>query len=181
MKSKVSPGLIDDVVSYSTVRHSDFRGHLTKPFSKEEQKTALFDVREVFFSQSHRGVLRGMHLQVGPHINERIVVLVSGRILDVTLDLRSQSKTFLNYQVIDLKVPELTCAYIPAGVAHGFMALESSTTLYLSSKAHSAEYDVGIDALSFGFDWASESFIRSERDKHLPSLEEWLRDAPHAP
>lgn len=178
MKAKVSSGIVDGVVSYSPVRHSDFRGHLTKPFSQREEETPFFDVREVFFSQSHRGVLRGMHLQIGPHINERIVVLVSGRILDVTLDLRPQSKTFLKYQVIDLKVPELTCLYLPAGVAHGFRALESSTTLYLSSKEHNPAYDVGIDALSFGFDWGSEGCIRSQRDEHLPSLEEWLCGAP---
>ena len=71
--------------------------------------------------------------------------------------------------------PKKTCSvYVPAGVAHGFQALEESQTLYISSKIYNPNLDTGVDALSLELDWPIKEVTRSARDQVLPSIQEWV-------
>ena len=170
----ISEGAIAGVQHFPSTSVEDLRGSFNKIYSFEWGSHSSHTVQEVFYSDSHPGVLRGMHLQIRESLNERIISVLSGKIFDVLLDLRVESPTFLSYQVSELSHDTLATVYVPAGVAHGFQALESSRTLYSSSKSHNPSNDVGVNALSFGVDWPIKSAILSSRDTNLPTISEWL-------
>jgi dTDP-4-dehydrorhamnose 3,5-epimerase len=171
--------MVVDIVGikyFDSVHNSDIRGTFTKSFSVEWFKDFDFELREVFYSRSKQGVVRGLHMQTGFAAGPRIVHTQAGRILDVLLDLRKESPTYLNLRAQEMSPTGISSVFIPAGVAHGFQALEESLTLYLSSKVYVPSLDTGIDSLSIHFDWPLETIVRSERDKALPSIVEWIRN-----
>ena len=165
-------------VSYSnSQKHTDLRGLFQKSYQSKLHNDEEFRVQEVFFSISHAGVIRGMHLQTHDYANRKIVIVQKGVIVDVVLDLRPDSKTYLCFSKQVLRSEGLSTVLIPEGVAHGFQALEDAWTLYLSTAAHSPTHDTGIDALSFGFNWPMSPGIRSDRDASLKSLSQWKLNA----
>ena len=169
-----SEGEIDGVQYFSGSPSLDERGSFIKVFSSDWPQAKSFQNSEVYYSDSHPGVLRGMHLQVGEASNERLITILSGKIFDVLLDLRPLSPTFLNFQQRILTPHDNFSVYVPEGIAHGFQAIEESRTMYISSKAHDAINDLGIDSLSFGINWPVNISTRSKRDLALPSLSSWL-------
>lgn len=171
---KIEEGEIEGVIYHHGTTSVDLRGKFKKFYSENWKFAKNFSTSEVFLSTSLAGVLRGMHLQINDSANDRIVSVLQGEILDVLIDLRRDSPTFLKIQQMNMGADLDNTVFIPAGVAHGFQALMDSTTLYLSSKSYSAENDVGIDALSFGLNWPISNYIRSQRDLTLPPLEEWF-------
>jgi dTDP-4-dehydrorhamnose 3,5-epimerase-like enzyme len=116
-----------------------------------------------------------MHLQIGEAATERYVSVLVGTILDVVLDLRPTSPTFLNFQTVEMDCSKKCTVFVPAGVAHGFQALEDSKTLYISGKNHAPLLDSGVNADSFGFEWPIKNPIKSARDNSLLSLSDWLQ------
>lgn len=174
MKFYASEGEIADVSYFKPERSSDIRGSFTKIFSNTDPASSVLETAEVFYSDSIKGALRGMHLQINESLNDRLITILSGRVFDVLLDLRKESPTFLKYKAFLLSPNLESTVYVPSGVAHGFQALEESRTLYVSSKIYSPINDSGIDANSFGIDWPIKKYIQSDRDKKLPSLQDWL-------
>jgi len=170
----ISEGEIAGVQHFSSKSAEDLRGSFHKLYSSEWGSHPLMTTQEIFYSDSRSGVLRGMHLQIRESLNDRIISVLSGKIFDVLLDLRVDSPTFLSYQISELSADHMTTIYVPAGVAHGFQALEQSRTLYSSSKSHNPLNDVGVNALSLGIDWPIKPEILSLRDANLPSISEWL-------
>ena len=165
-------------VSYScSYRYSDSRGLFQKFFQSSLHNNEEFEVQEGFFSVSHKGVIRGMHLQTHNFANRKIVTVQKGVILDVLLDLRPDSETYLCFSKQLMSSHELSTVLVPEGVAHGFQALEESWTLYLSTAVYNPQNDTGIDALSFGFSWPISPGIRSNRDSTLQTLSQWSLNA----
>ncbi len=155
---------------------TDNRGKFFKIFNKEElEKIGIegkFD--EVICSVSKKGVLRGMHFQLPPHEHAKFIRVVSGKILDVVVDLRKESKTFGEYFSIELDEDSEEYLYIPAGFAHGFLSLEENTiVVYATNLGYYKESDFGIRWNSFGFKWPIENPILSQKDKNLPLLSEF--------
>jgi dTDP-4-dehydrorhamnose 3,5-epimerase len=171
---KAEEGEIFGVKYFSGKPIPDQRGSFTKIFCLDWNQELNFQVGEVFYSDSHPGVLRGMHLQVRDSSNDRIISVISGSIFDVLLDLRPSSSTYLQFQKRILSTTENFSVFVPKGVAHGFQALEQSRTLYVSSMPYNPTNDSGINPLSFGIDWPITDSILSDRDQGLPTLSKWL-------
>jgi dTDP-4-dehydrorhamnose 3,5-epimerase len=152
-------------------RFDDSRGILIKPFQRQlTSSLGLKDpLAEVFFSESHKNVLRGLHLQTPPSEQWKLVFCCSGSALDVVFDMRQTSPTFGTFHSIELCARTATALLIPPGVAHGFLARQDTTVLcYCVTKKHSPEHDEGVRWNSIGFDWPGDDFIISRRDKELP-------------
>ncbi len=159
---------------FSSQVHEDKRGQFTKFFNKNWLSIDGFELGEAFYSDSAEGVLRGLHLQVHESSGSRIITILSGEIYDVLLDLRPHSPSYLQMRTQTLNCKEISSVYVPGGVAHGFQAIDKARTLYLSNKIHEPSQDTGVDALSIGIKWPIANFIRSPRDEHLPTLEQWI-------
>jgi dTDP-4-dehydrorhamnose 3,5-epimerase len=101
---------------------------------------------------------------------------LEGRILDVLVDLRKESVSYLKIETLYMGPDELNSIYVPAGVAHGFLALENSITFYISDKAHSLVHDKGVHIESLGIEFPMNSILLSDRDKELPNLDLWIKN-----
>ena len=155
----------------------DSRGNFVKPFH-EEQLAAhgiAMTVREEFFSTSAAAVLRGMHFQVPPHAHQKLVYCITGRVLDVVLDLRQESPTFGQARGFELSALNRHVVHIPVGFAHGFLSREDNSCLvYKTDAVHAAASDGGVLWDSFGFEWPiQEEPVISARDGQFPALAEF--------
>ncbi len=134
----------------------DARGNFVKPFHEDQlaKHGIEMTVREEFFSTSAAGVLRGMHFQVPPHAHQKLVYCITGKVLDVLLDLRKDSPTFGKSIGFELSAANRHLVHIPVGFAHGFLSLEDNSCLvYKTDAVHAPDHDAGILWNSFGFDW----------------------------
>ena len=154
----------------------DERGSFVKTFHAGQfRELGLdFEPHEEFFSVSARGVLRGMHFQLPPAAHAKLVYCIVGSALDVVLDLRNNSPTFGRSCARELSATNREMFFIPAGFAHGFLALEDGATMvYQTSTVHSPAHDAGVRWDSFGFDWPVKTPALSERDKKFPVLRDF--------
>ena len=170
---------IPDLVAIRPQVFSDDRGSFLEVFKETEfaafgLKLAVAQVNE---SVSRRGTLRGMHYQIDPHAQGKLVRVIAGEALDVAVDIRRGSPTFGRHVAMRLGSRTPTLLWIPAGFAHGFCALEDDTRfVYL----HTAEYvpsaERGISAMDpeLGIDWPfpARELQASTKDSALPPLAE---------
>jgi dTDP-4-dehydrorhamnose 3,5-epimerase len=130
---------------------------------------------EDFWSESRKGVLRGLHYQAPPFDQAKLVTCLTGSILDVVVDLRRSSRSFLRHAhcLLDSARPE--ALYIPRGVGHGFAVLsESAIVFYKTSRPYCPEADRGILWNSCGIDWPIQNPILSTRDAGFPTLQMYM-------
>lgn len=158
-------------------RFADDRGSLTKIYTetmfKEHGLPTQFP--EHFYSTSRRGVIRGMHGQKDHTECGKFIYVPVGRVLDVVLDMRSNSPTYKQVFQTELSGENHTAIYIPEGCLHGFLALEdNSHTVYFQTKMRDPDFECGVRYDSFGMDWGQEMPIVSERDRNLPTMEEFI-------
>lgn len=154
----------------------DERGLFIKTFHLPTFQAAGidFEPKEEFFSVSARNVIRGMHFQLPPHAQARLVYCSQGRVLDVVLDLRRKSPAFGRIYSRELSATNHEMFFIPEGFAHGFLALEDQTIVnYVASRPYSQPHDGGIAANTIGFSWPVENPILSARDKQFGALAEF--------
>lgn len=146
----------------------DARGGFRKHFSSSwGDAFTEFTAREFFYSMSHRGVLRGMHLQTGTAAHAKIVFCIAGEVLDVLVDLRAGPAFGATY-ARTLSADNRNSILVPPGVAHGFLTLSGSATVgYLTTTPHDATHDTGVRWDSLGFDWPPVTTV-SARDAELP-------------
>jgi dTDP-4-dehydrorhamnose 3,5-epimerase len=157
----------------TAAKHHDTRGHFTKWFSKDAfAKTGLCSAwAEVYASESHRGVIRGLHFQQPPADHVKLVYCLAGRAIDVVLDLRCGSPSFGEHIMISLSAEEPVSVYVPSGCAHGFYAeLDHTLMLYQVSSGHTPSLDSGIRWDSAGIEWPTDTPIVSTRDRALPEF-----------
>jgi len=153
----------------------DNRGIFIKTFnSLQFQQVGLAtDWRESYYSVSDQGVIRGMHFQLPPHDHEKLVYVTAGSILDVVVDLRSESATYGRSFSVTL-AEHATSLYIPRGFAHGFLALTpQATVVYNVATGYEPTADAGIRWDSIGFEWPVASPTLSARDAAFQSLAEF--------
>jgi dTDP-4-dehydrorhamnose 3,5-epimerase len=157
----------------------DSRGNFVKPFHEEQLAihNIKFELREEFFSTSAKGVVRGMHFQIPPHAHQKLVYCITGKVLDVLLDLRRHSETYGQTAAFELSSSNRHVVHIPVGFAHGFIALEENSCLvYKTDAVHAPEFDRGIHWDSFGFNWPKLTGMHPEisaRDLSHPSLQDF--------
>lgn len=154
----------------------DARGNFVKPFHEGQlaEHGIAMTVREEFFSTSAKDVLRGMHFQVPPHAHQKLIYCISGRVLDVLLDLRRSSPTFGRSVGIELSAANHHVLHLPVGIAHGFLSLEDGSCLvYKTDAVHAPQHDMGIRWDSFGFEWPAAAPLISGRDLTHPLFPEF--------
>ena len=126
-------------------------------------------------SESSRGVLRGLHFQNPPYTQAKLVRCLKGRVLDVVLDLRKDSKTYGMFESIVLSSENKEQLFVPNGFAHGFIVLSKSALLsYKVDNYYNPDSESGVlwNDLDLNIDWKinKKEIIVSEKDKSLPTF-----------
>jgi len=120
-----------------------------------------------------KGTLRGMHFQVKPFEEAKLVRCTMGSLRDVIVDLRPDSPTFKRHRSVVLTADNRTMLYVPEGFAHGFLTLEDETEVhYQISEFHAPEHARGFrwNDPAFGIAWPADVKIISERDRNYPDF-----------
>ena len=171
------------VMAITAFNADDIRGCLTKDYSKEvfEANGIHHDLAEVFYTTSHKGVIRALHFQRVKQ-QPKLVRCIWGHVWDVVVDLRKESPTFRQWLSFDLTGENHREVLIPAGCAHGYLVLEDSIVSYKCSEKFYGEYDDGIlwDDPDIGVAWpleligGREKLILAEKDKSLQSFAQFM-------
>ncbi len=157
--------------------HGDARGFFLESFNKKrfsELSGFDMDVKQVNFAKSQKGVLRGLHYQLNPYAQSKLVGVISGAVIDVVVDLRSDSETFGNKFEIRIDSPNLNF-FVPRGFAHGYEVLEDNTIFYYAvDNFYSPDYERGLFYADpdIGIEWSKGSKNISQKDQLNPSLKE---------
>lgn len=162
--------------------HEDDRGYFFESYNHRDFCDAIR--QEITFVQdnmsySKKGVLRGLHFQVGEHAQAKLVSVMQGRIQDVVVDLRKDSLTFGQHISMELSCENRKSMFIPKGFAHGFLTLSNMAKVFYKCDDYynrEAEGGVRYDDPILGIDWNmnDHKVILSEKDKILPSFNEYL-------
>ncbi|MCC8114327.1 MAG: dTDP-4-dehydrorhamnose 3,5-epimerase [Bacteroidales bacterium] len=172
---------IEGVVILEPRVFPDSRGYF---FESYNQETFLDLVGKVNFvqdneSKSSYGVMRGLHFQVPPFTQAKLVRCVVGSVLDVAVDLRRESPTYGKHVAVELTADNHRQLFIPRGFAHGFAVLSPEAIFqYKCDNFYAPQADGGISILdqSLGIDWRIPvaDAILSEKDKHHPLLADFI-------
>jgi dTDP-4-dehydrorhamnose 3,5-epimerase len=176
MSVKIHSSKIPAVKIIDQFNSMDHRGGFTKTFHWDSliEQGIQFELRESFYSISKKDVIRGLHFHKPPFDHAKIVFCSKGAILDVALDLRTDSATFGQHVMQELSAENHLAMYIPRGFAHGFLSLEEeSQTFYFVDGVYNAESDTGILYRDAGINWPVENPILSERDLSFPSIHQF--------
>jgi dTDP-4-dehydrorhamnose 3,5-epimerase len=177
----LEPTKIRDCFTFSGTSHTDIRGSLIKPYTKSDDLGTWLKtkpVQEIFWSDSGRGVFRGMHIQLPPHAVEKVVICLNGSVTDFVIDLRSDSKTFREALEIELGFEKglMRGVSVPKGCAHGFFVNSAEATiLYLQSgpRVEASEFGLHVSVLGRYREKLPKSVVLSERDSLLPNLDQF--------
>jgi dTDP-4-dehydrorhamnose 3,5-epimerase len=159
-------------------RFEDDRGFFSETWNEDAWRDAGLDLRFVQDNHSYsreRGVLRGLHFQLPPFAQDKLVRVTRGSVFDVAVDIRSGSSTFGRWVGLVLSAEEWNQLLVPKGFAHGFVTLVPETeVLYKTTAPYSAAHDRAIrfDDPAIGIDWPLENLtpILSEKDARAPLL-----------
>lgn len=170
---------IEGVVIIEPRIFADERGYFFEAFSEREFAEKVCDCRFVQDNEakSSYGVVRGLHFQLPPHAQSKLVRVVKGRILDVVVDIRRTSPTFGKHIAVELSDENHRQLFIPHGFAHGYAVLsEEAIVEYKCDDFYHPECEGGIawDDTTLGIDWqlSTDKIVLSERDKNHPTLAE---------
>lgn len=169
---------IEDVKLITPKRHGDARGFFSETYNARAFAAAGIDaafVQDNHSLSAQKGVVRGLHFQIAPHVQGKLVRVVRGAILDVAVDIRAGSPTFGRHVAVELSAENWQQLWIPAGFAHGFCTLMSDTeVVYKVTGFYAPECDKGLawDDPELGIDWPvdADAVTLSEKDRAHPRL-----------
>jgi len=171
---------ISDIVIIEPKVYGDDRGYFVETF--REDKLEEFLGFKVNFcqdneSKSKKGVLRGLHYQLSPYAQTKLVRVIQGKVLDIIVDIRKGSPTFGQYVSVELSNDNKKQLLIPRGFAHGFVVLEDDTIFtYKVDNYYSPKDDRGIafDDINLNINWRldKDELILSDKDKAQPKLKD---------
>jgi len=175
---KFTPQSIKDVILIEPTTHGDDRGYFVETFRQDLLEEAIgYKVNFVQDneSKSTKGVLRGLHYQLPPYTQAKLVRVIEGNVLDVAVDIRKSSRTFGQHMSLELTAQNKHQLFVPHGFAHGFVVLSDSATFaYKVDNYYAPEHDRGIafDDKELKIDWQllAEELQLSDKDRALPSL-----------
>jgi len=171
---------IEDVVLIEPKVLGDDRGYFVETFRADKLEEFL-EYRINFCqdneSKSKKGVLRGLHYQLAPFAQTKLVRVIKGKVLDVAVDIRVGSPTFGKHVAVELSGENKRQLLVPRGFAHGFVVLEDDTVFaYKVDNYYSPESDRGIlfSDESLGIDWklSEDELLLSDKDRVQPNLNE---------
>jgi len=169
---------IEDVIIIEPQVHGDERGYFVETFRHDKLEAFLgFKVNFIQDneSKSSKGVLRGLHYQLAPAAQTKLVRVIQGSVLDVAVDIRKGSLTYGQYVAVELTAKNKKQLFVPRGFAHGFVVLEEDTVFaYKVDNYYSPENDRGIafSDPALNIDWKINpgNLNLSEKDKVQPLL-----------
>ncbi|TRC79833.1 dTDP-4-dehydrorhamnose 3,5-epimerase [Mesorhizobium sp. WSM4307] len=171
---------IDGVLEIVPKRHGDARGFFMETYNAERFSQAGIDL--VFVQDNHSysaaaGVLRGLHYQLAPRAQDKLLRVIRGALLDVAVDIRRSSPTFGKWVALEITAEKGNQILVPKGFAHGFVTLVPDTeVLYKVTDTYSPEHDrsVRFDDAVIGIEWPSVAggFQLSDKDLKAPVLAE---------
>jgi dTDP-4-dehydrorhamnose 3,5-epimerase len=160
--------------------HRDHRGFFARSFCADEFAShgLIAEVAQTNLCFNNtRGTLRGLHRQVPPHAEGKLVRCVRGAIADVAVDVRPESPTFGKHVMVELSADNRRALFLPPYVAHGFQTLEDNTdVLYQVSGPYEPDGEQGFrcDDPQFGIKWPLPVTVISEKDASCPYLDDEL-------
>lgn len=178
MNSAVVSLEIPEVKLITPVRHGDERGFFSETYNQQRFREAGIDLE--FVQDNHAfsaeaGTLRGLHFQIPPFAQAKLVRVVRGAILDMAVDLRHGSPTFGQHVWAVISAERFNQILVPVGFAHGLVTLEPNTeVLYKVSNMYSPEHDKGLlwNDPALAIDWQVEQPRLSAKDRTQPRLSE---------
>jgi dTDP-4-dehydrorhamnose 3,5-epimerase len=159
---------IEGLIEIIPRKFEDERGYFFESYNQNEFKK--IDIIDDFVqdnqSFSKSGVIRGLHLQKPPFEQGKLVRVLSGKVLDVAIDVRKDSKTYGQHLIIEVSSEKNNMFYIPKGFAHGFVTLEDSIFSYKCSNIYNKESEISINPLDkdLNINWSIDNPIISEKD-----------------
>ena len=183
---QIRPTALEGLVTIEPDRHADERGFFVETYRRSWHEQAGIPAAEAFVQDNHsrseRGVLRGLHLQLGEGV-AKLVRCVRGRIFDVGVDLRRGSPTYGQWAGVELDDEGLCELYVPVGFAHGFCVLsEVADVVYKQSTYYDPELERAIawDDPEIAIRWPlpTQELVVSERDSAAPRLAEVAGELP---
>lgn len=170
---------IEGVVIIEPRIFADSRGYFFEAFSKRDFAEQVCPIHFVQQNEakSSRGVVRGLHFQLPPHTQAKLVRVTKGRVLDVVVDIRRSSPTFGKHVAVELSDENHRQLFIPHGFAHGYSVLSDEAIMeYQCDNYYAPQSESGIlwNDAALGIDWHVEAdkVLLSEKDKHYPTLAE---------
>ena len=176
---KITPQSIPDVLLIEPVIHSDERGYFVETYKQKLLDEALgYQVNFIQDNESKstsKGVLRGLHFQSPPFTQNKLVRVIEGEVLDVTVDIRRDSPTFGKHVSVELSEKNKKQLFVPGGFAHGFIVLSAGAIFtYKVDAYYSAEHEEGIayNDKDIDIDWhfLEKDIILSKADQNYPNL-----------
>jgi len=175
---KFTPQSIEDVILIEPTSHVDDRGYFAETYRQDLlEETIGYKVNFVQDNESKslKGVLRGLHYQLPPYTQAKLLRVIEGSVLDVAVDIRKSSPTFGQHVSLELTAQNKYQLFVPHGFAHGFVVLSDSVTFaYKVDNYYAQEHDRGItfDDEQLKIDWqlSAEELQLSDKDKTHPSL-----------
>lgn len=176
--SEIRPTGLDGVLEILPVRFGDERGFFSETYNAAQLAKVGIDL--TFVQDNHslsvrRNVLRGLHYQLPPHAQDKLVRVVRGAIFDVAVDIRKGSPTFTKWVGVELSAQKWNQLLVPRGFAHGFVTLtENTEVVYKVTDYYSPEEDRSIryDDPDIAIDWPvlDGELQLSDKDASAPSL-----------
>lgn len=172
----VIPTAIPDVKVLVPKKFGDHRGFFSETFNRKRLADAGIDLDFVQDNHSlsgQRGVVRGLHFQIPPFAQDKLVRVVKGRIYDVAVDIRRSSPTYGRHVGVELSAENWKQLFVPAGFAHGFVTLDPDTeVIYKVTNYYAPAHDRGLiwNDPDLRIDWpiTPAEAILSDKDKVLP-------------
>ncbi|WP_312281232.1 dTDP-4-dehydrorhamnose 3,5-epimerase [Oscillibacter sp.] len=175
---------IAGLIEVTPFNADDIRGCFTKDYSKEvfEANGITHDLQEVFYTTSHRGVIRAVHFQRVKQ-QAKLVRCITGHVYDVVVDLRKDSPTFKKWLSFDLVGEQHNEILVPAGCGHGYLVLEDSIVSYKCGEKFYGEYDDGImwNDPDISIAWplekigGAEKMLVAEKDQKNQSFAQFMK------
>ncbi|MGB6744989.1 MAG: dTDP-4-dehydrorhamnose 3,5-epimerase [Terracidiphilus sp.] len=168
---------LEGVVVIEPEYYSDDRGFFARSWCEKtfQEHSLTPKIVQCNISMNKRiGTLRGMHYQIAPVEEAKLVRCMRGSIFDVAIDLRAHSKTFMQWTGIELTAENHLALYIPEGCAHGFLTMEEETEVfYQMSEYYHPEAQRGVrwNDPVFGIDWPGTVQAIADRDREYPDFE----------
>lgn len=138
--------MIEGALEFSSLRRIDNRGQFARHYSRDMAGPGTdFQIAQANISRTtEKFTFRGMHYQIPPCSETKLISCISGRVLDVIVDLRFGSSTYLQWEIVELSEEQGNLLYVPVGVANGYLSLDDNTVIhYYSSAAYSNSHERG--------------------------------------
>lgn len=184
MSFRFEPLHIPDIVVVTPKYFRDERGGFSEVFKRSDFTAAGINLaagegseawQQINWSTSTKHVLRGMHYQLNPHAQGKLVSVITGEIYDAVIDIRRQSPTFGQWAATKLRASERQMLWVPAGFAHGFCVVsDAAEVMYFCTTEYSPENERGIiwNDPAVGIEWPTDQPILSEKDTKYPLFQD---------